>query len=188
MHMPTRSRPPGFTLIELLAVVTLMSVAVGMLVFRMDGLTDRGSLQSAATQLSSLVRLAQTQARTDGSPRLIEYLVDSDRAVIRAPKEENGGWHWSHDTEYLTNTGTRIEDVVVEGTIPTAMDDNDYVIRIRADGRFRAHAVILRRHELYAVTILQATEKPRLAIVQKRPQTASFELLMLELESAHGPG
>lgn len=57
----------AFTLLELLVVMTLMSVIVGMAVFRLDGVSYHTRLQSFAAQLNAVLGRVRTQARTSGA-------------------------------------------------------------------------------------------------------------------------
>ena len=183
-----RLRRASFTLLELLVVVTLMSVAVGMVVFRLDGVSDTTRLRSSATQIGSLLRLTQIQARTSGSPRLFEYVTDRDRVVVRAPQTQEDGWRWDEGLEYSIGTGVRIRRVLVEGNREMNRDSDAHRIRIGADGRCRAHAVVLAIHERWAVVVLAGLTEPRCVLLTRAPQAGSFELLVVELEHTSDAG
>ncbi len=186
--MLVHRRSSGFTLLELLAVITLMSLAVGITVLRMDGFTDQSRLQSAASQLASLVRLAQAQARTSGVPRLIEYKIDADRLGMHIPRHANDGWQWDDGVEYLLGTGVSIRGVVLEGKDTTANASQHRAVRIGPDGRFRSHAVMLELHGSHAVSLFRPFGEPGYYLLPEAPQTASWDLLMLELRHAHRAG
>lgn len=176
----------AFTLLELLVVISLMMVAIGMAAFRMDGLTDSSRLRSGATQLISLVRLTQTQARAAGEPRQVEYRLGSDRIVVHSPQENDGTWTWDQGLEYIASTGVQIKGVLIEGNNEYSQDANKWAIRVGPDGRHRAHAVILEIHGRYAVVVLRRVGAPRCVFPEEAPHATSFELLMLELEQMPG--
>lgn len=182
------TRNAAFTLLELLIVVTLMMAAVGMTVFRLDGLSDTSRLRSAAMQMASLLRLTQTQARTSGSPRLVEYAIDSDRVLVRAPQMQDDVWEWDAGVEYLTVTGVHVQRVLVEGAGEETEPDKKFSIRVRPDGRYRAHAIVLMLHDRWAVAVARDLAEPRCLLLDSEPHATTFELLMLELERPDDAG
>ena len=173
----------GFTLIELVVVVSLMCVTVGMVVFRLDGVSDRGRLRSTATQMAVLLRLAQTQARTSGVPRLMRYHPSSDRVSIHVPAEREGVWDWNEGLEFLTATGAGIERVLIEGHHLDGEEDRP-AIRIGADGRYPNHVVILSTPALQAIVVARGAEDIRCEFLASPLEGISYELLVLELEQS----
>ncbi len=175
----------GFTLIELVVVMALMSVAVSMTVWRLDGLTEHGRLQSTASQILSLVELTRTHAQTSGSPRLIEYVKNQDQLVIRQPQNMNQSMNkersWNSGQTYELATGVHITTVLLEGTRDASEMNDRRNLRIGADGHFCAHMVILSLHDRYAVVVLSRYESPYVVFTDQKPQTASYDLLMLQL-------
>ncbi len=177
----------GFTLIELMVVTALMSIAVGMAVFRLDGLGDSGRLRSTASQLASIVRQAQMQACTSGSPRLIEYSVDGARITLHSPKQSESSWRWDSGLEYTVLGGAGIDRILVEGSDGEVSsrggtEDDVLNIRIGPDGRYIAHAVVLTVHTRWAVVVLRPVERPWHMLLESKPSATSFDLLMLDLE------
>lgn len=179
-----RRRASAFTLVELLVVVTLMTIAVGMAALRLDGLTASGRLQSAGAQIGALVRLTQSHAQTSGTPRMVEYLIHQDRVVVRSAIEQHGTWAWDEGREYNTGTKVSIERVLVEGEQDWDGSSSRCAIRVGADGRFRAHVVIISVGERYAVTILRSLQQPSCVLLDRPPQAVTFELLTMELQYA----
>ncbi len=185
-------RAIGFTLLELMVVVTLMAVAVGLTVFRLDGLTETSRLRSGAAQLDALLRLTTTQARTSGQPRRVEYLRERDRVVVHAPRREGERWRWDEGAEYRIGTGIQVHRVLREGDGDMEAEKGDHTVRIGADGRCPAHAVILKLHDRYAVILLggpggvrESGEAggARLVLLEARPQATRYEHLLIELEA-----
>ena len=173
----------GFTLVELLVVITLMSVAVGTVIFRLDNLTARGRLQSAAASLQASLRLAQMEAKTSSMPRKLSFVPDR-RLLLRTPKRSADGWSWDKGREFLWATGVVVERVRYEGGNPDAGRHDRLVILVKPDGRFRALAVVMACQGQTLVALLRSGEEPRLFWPVKPPQALTFDLLMLELEQA----
>lgn len=185
--MQRRLTHRGFTLIELMVVTALMSIAVSMAVFRLDGLSDSGRLRSTASQLASVVRQAQMQACTSGSPRLIEYAVDGARITLHSPKQSEGSWRWDSGLEYTVLGGVRIDRILVEGSDGDVSsrggtEEDVLNIRIGPDGRYIAHAVVLTVHDRWAAVVLRHVEQPWHILLESKPSATSFDLLMLDLE------
>ena len=176
---------PAFTLVELLVVITLMSLAVSFAVFRLDGFSDSAGLRSAANQLASWVRLTQTQARTTGEPRLLEYGPKSRTLRVQRPLERNGAWTWNEGATFTANSSVSIHSLLVEG-------DSDFVQKrafaqlvVRSSGHFPAHALLLQRHDVVGVLLLTAWEEPSFLILERMPSSVTLENLRTELESFH---
>ena len=176
-------RPPAFTLVELMVVITIMSVAVGTVVLRFDGFTDRSRLESTAAQFFSLLQLASTQAQTTGEPRLIEYPLGTSGVRIRKPRLTNETWEWDEGLEFALATGVTVERMVIEGDAP-ASSGRTAAIRVRSDGRFPRHAVILGLHGTFAVVLVDSRGEPQFHLLDRRPQSGTWDLLLLELTSA----
>lgn len=174
-------RRASFTLLELLAVVTLMSVAVGFATLRLDGLGDTGRLRGAAGQIASILRLTQAVARTSGEPRLVEYVQDDASLIVHAPTRTDDSWQWSTGQPYPLAGGVRIDRLLIEGA--TDSERHDRQVRLRPDGHYLAHAVVLVLHGRYAVLVVRSFEAPRCVMLDHAPQAASFDLLLLELEA-----
>jgi prepilin-type N-terminal cleavage/methylation domain-containing protein len=87
------NRHAGFTLLELTAVVTLMAVAVAMVTINAQGLSDDARLRAAASQIASVVGLAETQATASGMPRLLVPCTEG--VVVHEPVCIEGRWEWS---------------------------------------------------------------------------------------------
>ena len=176
----TRSRV-GFTLIELMVVITLMTLTVSAAVLRLDGLTARTRLESAGRRMMSVVKLARTEARTTGRPRLIEYSVaDAAEVSVRRPVRSGGTWSWGDAVSVPLDRAVRIERVLVEGTDRSESDSDVTAIGVRPGGRHRSHAVVLRCGERFAAVFLESAISDRFVLFDRPPQAVSFELLLME--------
>ncbi len=172
---------PAFTLVELVVVLALMSTALGLVVLRLDGFSDHGRLRSTAGQLAAWIRLAQTEAKVSGVPRLIEYDFEEGRVTLHKPRIQKGAWAWDDGVKYDTGTAVRIERVVDESQ--SAMKDTRGVcdVRVGPDGRFPTHALVVALHDRCAIVVLRSFEEPRVVFASRLPQAREFDLLMLEL-------
>ena len=184
---PASTQRPCFTLLELLVVMALMSVAVGLVVFRLDGLTENGRLQSAAYQFASIVRLAENEARLSGTPRLLEYALDQDGVRLRKPREVEGVWEWDPGTEFQTATGVAVKDVIREHSYAEHETERIIPVRIQGDGRWPRHAVVLDLHQRFAVLFLEAGGTPRVIMSASPPSATCFHELRALLENDRGP-
>jgi type II secretion system protein H len=173
--------PRAFTLVELVVVLALMSTALGLVVLRLDGFSDRSRLRSAAGQLAAWVRLAQTEAKVSGAPRLIEYDPDNGRVTLHKPRAQKGVWAWDDGVKYDTGTAVRIDKVVGEGQLALQDQRGAYDVHVGPDGRFPTHALVLALHDRYAVIVLRSFEEIRVVFASHPPQAREFDILMLEL-------
>ncbi|MEK6674128.1 MAG: prepilin-type N-terminal cleavage/methylation domain-containing protein, partial [Planctomycetota bacterium] len=176
---------PAFTLVELLVVITLMSLAVGVAVFRMDGFSDSANLRSAANQLASWVRLTQTQARTSGQPRLLEYGPKSCTLRVQRPYEQDGAWSWQEGAEFSVNPAVHLRRVLVENDFDRVRELTPTQLVVGPSGHYPAHAVLVDRHDVVGVLLLAAWEEPRFLILPRMPSSVTLENLRIELESLH---
>ena len=134
----------GFTLVELVVVVALMAVAVGMVVVRLDGLTDRGRLRAACARVAAIDSLARTQALASGQPRCIAYRTDEAHAAVRRPKIEGRRLTWIEGEPLQLGHHASVEAVAIEGVAATATpSDKDCVVRIRSDGSSASYVVVV---------------------------------------------
>lgn len=178
--MTTRSRhnstDAAFTLVELLVVVTLMGIALGLTVFRLDSLSENGRLQSATRQAEFVLRLAMTEARTTGEPRLVVFVAGGDRIKLHAPSKNNGGWDEGRLLQ--TNTGAKFGRLMFEDE--TRRVGN--AIRVNGQGRCSDHAVLLERQGKYAVLFWSAGMEAEHRIIDRRPLADDLAALRRELE------
>lgn len=182
--MPRRSSQTGFTLVELLVVITLMSLAVGMTVFRLDGVSAHGRLRSTATQLAAVLHLARTEAQASGTPRLLEYQPDARQVVARRPTVQDGTWEWGTGIHYELSTRVPIVRVTVEGDRESEGEDQQEgsSIRVDANGNYRAHAIVLGTGDRCVVVLFRPLEEPEYVFRMRLPQAPTFALLLVELE------
>lgn len=171
----------SFTLIELVVVLALLSTALSLVVFRLDGFSDAGRLRSAAAQLAAWVRLAQSEAAAAGVPRLLRFEQDSSRLVLHKPALRYGAWNWDEGASFELGDGVRIQRVVGEGTLAGSTHDSASKVRIDSEGRVPSHAVVLALHDRYAVLILRPFTEPRWVLTANPPQAREFDLLLTEL-------
>lgn len=77
--LPTRFKESGFTLIELIVVISIMVLMLGTGVISYLQFNDRQALLAATEELTTVLRSAQTRARTgdrpEGCDRLLSYSV-----------------------------------------------------------------------------------------------------------------
>lgn len=178
--MTTRSRhnstTAAFTLVELLVVVTLMGIALGLTVFRLDSPSENGRLQSATRQAESVLRLAMTQARTTGEPRLVLFDAGSDRIRLHATSKSTGGWDEGRLLQ--TNTGAKFDRLLFEDG--TRQVGN--AIRVNGQGQCSDHAVLFERQGKYAVLLWSAGMEAEHRIIDRRPLADDLAELRRELE------
>lgn len=91
--MPAKAKHRGFTLLELMAVVTLLTVALGVVLLSTAGLTDRARLRAAAAQIGTIYRLALLHARESGMPRLLQF--GRRGCTVSKPEFREEQWQWS---------------------------------------------------------------------------------------------
>jgi type II secretion system protein H len=176
-----RDRPrSAFTLIELMAAITLMTLAVSIAVFRLDGLSAATRIESVARRMMSTVELARTEARTTGRPRRIEYPIGAARVSVRRPERSGGTWSWGDAIFSPPDKEVNVDRVLVEGTESGAGDSDVIAIVVRPGGRHRSHAVVLRCGERFAAVFLESAIADRFVLWDRRPQALSFELLVME--------
>lgn len=168
-------KPHAFTLIELLVVITLMTLAVSLVTLRLDGVTAHGRCRAFASQMSSIVRLAQAQARCDGRPRLIE--TDAARGNVRVRSLElNGGrMRWSAGQIYPAGTGVEVTRILKEGSDREA---RSYVCRISVDGSFASRLLVLRAGRSWAVLRLTCWSGGELTLLSGEPPARTYETLL----------
>ena len=82
----------AFTLVELVAVVTLLSIVVGVTTLSVRGMSDQQTLAVAADQIAAMYRLVQSEAAATGRPRMLTF----DRGGCRPakPLKLDGEWQW----------------------------------------------------------------------------------------------
>ncbi len=172
---------PAFTLVELVVVLALMSTALGLVVLHLDGFSDGSRLRSAAAQMAAWVRLAQTEAKVSGMPRLIEYDSGNGWVTLRKPRIQKGSWAWDDGVKYDTGTAVRIERVI--GETQSAMQDQrgPYEVHVSPDARFPMHALVLALHDHWAVVVLRSFEEPKIVFTSRPPQAREFDILTVEL-------
>lgn len=175
--------PCAFTLIELLVVITLMALAVGMTVVRLDGLSESGRLSAAARQVQGILHVAQAQARATGEPRLIEFQAGSDQIRLRAPAKESGRWRWNEGRSFQTATGIHFERLLFEGD--TQGESRAASIRVDGDGRYPAYAIILELHGRHMVITNDTVEGCTHRLVEVEPQARNLAELRRELAGNH---
>ncbi len=175
--------PCAFTLIELLVVITLMALAVGMTVVRLDGLSESGRLSAAARQVEGILHLAQTQARATGEPRLIEFQAGSDQIRQRAPVKEGERWRWNEGRSFQTATDVHFERLVFEDD--TQGESRTASIRVDGDGRYSAHGIILELHGRHMVITNDTVEGCTHRLVGVEPQARNLADLRRELAESH---
>ena len=181
--MDANPRDRCFTLLELLVVITLMSIALGMTVFRFAGLTDASRLRSAAAQFEAVLRNAQSAARLSGTPRLIEYTTDGDHVIVRAPQVSDDTWMWNDGTTYDTATRVKIVRVLVEGRESRSGDRP--AIRIMPNGGVSNHALVFTLHELWAVLVVRGWQELTFVPLDRKPNATSYELLLMETKNGN---
>lgn len=177
----------SFTLIELVVVMALMSTALGLVVFRLDGFTETGRVRSAGAQLAAWVQLSQSEAVVSGVPRLLRYDLDTSRLVLHKPASRNGSWSWDDGAAFEVGGGVQIQRVVREGAVTSDPHEDASSVRIDPEGRIPSHAVVLALHERFAVLILRSFAEPRLVLRAKLPQAQAFDLLLTELALEEDP-
>lgn len=179
LHNPMRA---AFTLVELLVVVTLMTLAVGLTVFRLDSLSENGRLQSATRQAESILRFSACQARTTGEPRLVVFDRESDRFRLKAPAQEEGRWHWDEGRLFQTNSGAQFTRLMFEGGANQQQEES--AIRVGGQGRYPACGVIFELHGRYSV-FLTDQDGSEHRILDAQPQARDLAAIRLELEGGN---
>ncbi|MCP4589433.1 MAG: hypothetical protein GY842_01685 [bacterium] len=135
---------PSFTLVELLVVLVLMSMAVGLSVAGLDGVSQCGRLSSALGQIAALDALARTQASCDGQPRWLGLVKGTGHCTLRHPELIDGQWRWSSSAPLIIGDGVTVRGLVVEGGASSrALPDGEPGVRIRADGTSETYAVVV---------------------------------------------
>lgn len=102
-------RRAGFTFIEVIAVVTLLGVLAGGVMWAMAGDVSRASKEDAIQKLTHADRTARLAARRLGSPFALR--IDLDRQRLR--REPLGNTDHPRSTAVTLRGGYRIDRVVL---------------------------------------------------------------------------
>ena len=169
----------AFTLLELLAVITLMSIAVSMAVFRLDGISDRASLTSAAGQIESIVRLAQMEARLSGKPSLLTYIKDKQSLLLQRPIARGATRGWDDGRGFQLGGRAMLHAIIrqAKGTKSASS------VLIDGDGRFAPHGLILQAHDHYLALLLEPSRALR-SEVSNMPMASNYAELLQQVESS----
>lgn len=186
---PRKSPRQAFTLVEVMVVVALLSMAVTLVVTKLDGLSRNGRLESSARQLAAWFDLARVDARTTGTPRRLVYATTSNRLTIQRGVLENQDWVWGQDQVFPLGDGVTLERVFREGAELNPEPDADRKVTVRIDGSggFRSFAVVLEVADTWIIVDHSDPSGTRVVRPNRRPTSMTYELLLMEL--AHGePG
>lgn len=173
MSRPSRS----FGLLELLVVTTILTIAAGLLVTRLDGFSATARLQSTAAQYSAVLKLARTDALSGGQPRLLTVANQEGMVTVQRPVRRAGRWEWDKGRAF--QLGSAVIDQVLHEDEDAAVDRS---VRITAEGRVTNHAVVLRASDRWAV-YMQNSDESRFLLLPRKPLATSYRVLMTELES-----
>lgn len=131
----------AFTLIEIMAVVVLVGIAATIVTLRLEGMSTRARLETAATQVEQTMRLAVHEARTRKRPVTLAIDAGIPRLRLERGGREpiDGGWR--------ALEGVTIRDVRMGGQTSRGTDGIARV-RITATGVSLPWSLTLRAGEL----------------------------------------
>jgi len=114
--MRTRQRGRAVTLLELMAVITLLSLGVGLTTLNTRGASDMSRLRAAALQIGAVYRLAALEATRSGMPRAL--LLEPTQIAVKKPAHLDGAWRWSVSPPVALVRKVRIVDAYPAGGVP----------------------------------------------------------------------
>lgn len=115
----------GFTLIELIAVITIISVVMGIAVTRLDFLVPEYALRGAAREVGAILKQARTRAVGSGKDVYVEFdlargdywlLVPFPRPVEDGEPAGSLGWEYQPILRRALPKGVDFVDVVISTT------------------------------------------------------------------------
>lgn len=179
-----RGHLQGFTLVELLVVTTLISIGVGMVVVRFDGLSAAGRLRSCAARYSAVLNLARTEARTSGQPRLLRTHGDQGKVTLHRPRRHHGTWQWDDGRAFQVTEGVTIR-LLMESDESTLPQEGAIAVRIPPDGRCPPLALILKVQDRWAALRVVDAGIPQFLASDRPLLGLTFDQLMDLWESPH---
>jgi prepilin-type N-terminal cleavage/methylation domain-containing protein len=108
----------GFTLLELMIVIMIIGLTMSMVLFRVDGLTEKSRIRAAARMLGSTIDNVKTSAVAQGKSFYIDYDLDEHAYRIVLPVEEQDLQEWLEeeytrlDWRYLPS-GVSFKDICI---------------------------------------------------------------------------
>ncbi len=185
-HKSNRDRG-AFTLVELLVVLALTAAAATLAVVGLDGVSRTARLRATGNQMISITRLASSEARMSGAPRLVTYLADRSAIAVSKPHRSEEGISWDKGETWDLTSKVRIERIFVEGQNPSEGRKDETSIRVRTNGSMRRHAMILDAADRFAVVRMGGTSSAEVRLLSRKPTSTTYELLAIELESIDDP-
>ncbi len=132
----------GFTLIELTLVIAIMSIAMVLVVSRMDNVIPSSRFISAANRISSFAEAAFSTAVASGKPVAIIYDLNEQTYYLGFPSGdfEEDPEHMDHTNPNPLPSGIKIEMLLIGDERETA---GTHVFRVSPNGRVKGHLVWL---------------------------------------------
>lgn len=159
----------AFTLIELLVVLALISLAAGMTIVQLDGLSGSSRLRAAASQHSAAVRLARIQAMSSGEPRQIDY--GAAGLSMRRPIHRAGRWEWDDGMHFEIPSQVSLVGLCFE----RADGAERKSVVVQADGQVMSHVALFRLGNQWMGILFEPNEEPRYQFFEGMPSETSWK-------------
>lgn len=144
----------AFSLIELVAVVTLMSLMVGVTTLSVQGMSDQQTLSAAADQIAAIYRLAQSEAAATGRPTRLSF--DATGCVQSKMSRIERDWRWVASPRMELVGRVRITDVRRDESSAARRDPPWPVFVHPSDAAKPLRVTLVRKSGAYASATLDA--------------------------------
>jgi prepilin-type N-terminal cleavage/methylation domain-containing protein len=140
MEVARRAAHGGFTLIELTLVIAIMSIAMVLVVSRLDNVIPSSRFISAANRIATFAEAAFSTSVASGRPVAIIYNLNEQTYYLGFPSGdfEEDPEHMDHGNPNPLPSGLKIEMLLIGDDRETA---GTHVFRVSPNGRVRGHLV-----------------------------------------------
>ena len=141
-------RTRGFTLVEVLIILAVVGIAFGVAIPRLESLSPKYAMRSAARELASQLEFVRSQAVMRVKTFAIFYELDRDRYTVVLPPEEGGSdlpvEDWPRLEPVSLPTLVKFHGIVLaDNTLKETRDAPEVTVFFDPVGALGNHVVVL---------------------------------------------